>query len=89
MLPARLNTEMVEIEKLDDDDLAWLRDRIEKHRHETGSEVAARILADWGTTAGEFAKIMPTDYRRVLEAAAEARATGADEVEAIMAASRG
>ena len=53
------------------------------------SDVAARILADWGTTAGEFVKVMPTDYRRVLEAAAAARASGTDEDEAIMAASRG
>jgi len=88
-LPGRLNHEMVELETLDEDDLAWLRDRIEKHRHETGSNVAARILADWGTTSGEFAKVMPVDYRRVLEAAAAARASGEDEVEAIMAASRG
>jgi glutamate synthase (NADPH/NADH) large chain len=89
MLPQRLNREMVELESLDEDDLGWLRDRVEKHRHETGSDVAARILADWGTTAGEFVKIMPSDYRRVLEAAAAARESGTDEVEAIMAASRG
>ena len=50
LLPRRVNHEMVELEELVDDDLAWLRDRVEKHRHETGSEVAARILADWGTT---------------------------------------
>ena len=50
---------------------------------------AARVLADWGTTAAEFVKVMPTDYRRVLAAAAEARASGDDETEAIMAASRG
>ena len=89
MFPRRVNREMVELEDLDEDDLDWLRDRVEKHRHETGSEVAARVLADWGTTAGEFVKVMPRDYRRVLEAASEARATGRDEVEAIMAASRG
>jgi glutamate synthase (NADPH/NADH) large chain len=89
VFPKRVNPEMVDLEPLDDDDLAWLRDRVEKHRHETGSEVAARILADWGTTAGEFVKVMPTDYRRVLEAAATAREAGEDETEAIMAASRG
>jgi len=30
-------------------------------------------------------KVMPTDYKRVLEAAAAARAAGHDEVAAIMA----
>ena len=89
VFPKRVNPEMVDLEPLDEDDLAWLRDRVEKHRHETGSEVAARILADWGTTASEFVKVMPTDYRRVLEAAAAAREAGEDETEAIMAASRG
>ena len=87
--PNRVNSEMVDLEPLNDDDLEWLRDRVEKHRHETGSDVAARILADWGTTAAEFVKVMPTDYRRVIEAAAAARAVGRDETEAIMAASRG
>ena len=89
VFPRRVNLEMVELEQLDDDDLAWLRDRVEKHRHETGSEVAARVLADWGTTAGEFVKVMPSDYRRVLEAAASAREAGRNETEAIMAASWG
>jgi glutamate synthase domain-containing protein 3 len=89
VFPKRVNREMVELEELDDDDLEWLRDRIEKHRHETDSAVAARILADWGTSSGEFVKVMPIDYRRVLEAAAAARAAGEDETEAIMAASRG
>ena len=89
IFPKRVNPEMVDLETLDRDDLDWLRDRVEKHGHETGSEVAARILADWGTTADDFVKVMPTDYRRVLQAAAAARAAGEDETEAIMAASRG
>jgi len=86
--PSRVNREMVALEELDDHDLGWLRDRIEKHRHETGSDVAARLLASWGTTAGEFVKVMPTDYRRVLEVGAAARAAGEDETEAVMAAAR-
>ena len=88
VFPRRVNRETVDLEALDDDDLEWLRDRVERHMHETGSDVAARVLADWRTTAGEFVKIMPIDYKRVLVAAADARAKGEDEVEAIMAASR-
>ena len=88
VFPRRVNSEMVELEELLEEDEGWLRDRIEKHRHETGSDVAARILADWGTTAKEFVKVMPVDYRRVLEAAEAARDAGEDEVEAIMAAAR-
>ncbi len=88
-LASRLNPEMVELEALTEDDLTWLRDRVERHRHETASEVAARIIADWGNSAGEFVKIMPTDYQRVTEAAAAAHAAGLDETAAIMAAARG
>jgi glutamate synthase (NADPH/NADH) large chain len=51
--------------------------------------VAQRILADWPRQAGDFAKVMPRDYRRVLDAIAEAERTGADVDEMIMAASRG
>jgi glutamate synthase (NADPH/NADH) large chain len=51
--------------------------------------VARRILADWPRQAGHFAKVMPRDYKRVLEAIAEAERTGADVDEAIMEASRG
>jgi len=84
----RLNTEMVAMETLTNDDREWLRDRVEKHRHETGSGVADRLLGDWETSITQFVKVMPVDYRKVLEAQAEARATGQDETEAIMAAAR-
>ncbi len=86
--PTRVNLDMVALEQLDQHDLAWLHDRIEKHHHETQSEVAARILAAWSTTSAEFVKVMPIDYRRVLEAAAAAREAGEDETAAVMASAR-
>ncbi len=88
-LAGNLNTEMVDLETLDDDDLEWLRDMLVAHRDATDSAVAQRILADWPRQAGDFVKVMPRDYKRVLEAIAEAERTGADVDEAIMAASRG
>ncbi len=88
IFPTRLNDEMVEIEPLSDEDRDWLLDRVQKHRHETSSEVAERLLTDWDLTVSQFVKVMPTDYRRVLAAQAEARATGQDETEAVMAAAR-
>ena len=86
--PARVNPEMVLVEAPDEDDLAWLGDVVELHRLETGSAVAERLLADWKVESGRFVKVMPTDYKRVTEAAAAARASGRDEVEAVMASSR-
>ncbi len=38
--PSRVNAEMVDLEAPDDDDAAWLRDRVERHLAETGSNVA-------------------------------------------------
>ncbi len=88
-MPVRVNPEMVELEPLDAEDFVWLRHRVELHRHETGSAVAARLLADWDTTRRSFVKVMPVDYKRVLQAAETARSQGADEVTAVMAAAHG
>ena len=33
----------------------------------TGSTVAAHLLTDWSATAKLFVKVMPRDYKRVLE----------------------
>ena len=85
---ALVNPEMVDLEGLGDDDEQVLRELIDRHVVETGSDVGIRILADWEVLKARFVKVMPRDYKRVLEAAAEARATGADESEAIMASAR-
>ncbi|MGB1681218.1 MAG: glutamate synthase subunit alpha, partial [Acidimicrobiales bacterium] len=88
LLPGRTNHEMVSLERLDADDADWLRERVELHQRETGSAVAERLLTDWDTSVDAFVKVMPTDFKRVLEAAAAARAEGRDETEAVMAAAR-
>ncbi len=88
-LPTNLNTEMVDLEGLDDDDVEWLHGILMAHRDATDSAVAQRILADWPRQTGDFVKVMPRDYKRVLAAIAEAERTGEDVDTAIMAASRG
>jgi len=84
----RVNPEMVLLEDLERDDAEWLREVLVRHREETGSEVAQRLLDAWPEAVAAFWKVMPIDYRRVLEAAAAARAGGRDEAEAIMASTR-
>ncbi|HEX4726301.1 MAG TPA: hypothetical protein VH298_00790, partial [Jatrophihabitans sp.] len=59
-----------------------------RHQQLTGSAVAERLLADPVGAVSRFALIMPRDYRQVLEAARQARATGADVDAAVMAAAR-
>jgi glutamate synthase (NADPH/NADH) large chain len=87
--PALLNPEMVDLEECDEDDVSWLEQLLTRHVAETGSEVAGRILAAWPRSALRFTKVMPRDYKRVLEAmrAADAAGVGADQV--IMAAAHG
>lgn len=85
----RVNAEMVDLESLDADDIDWLYDRIDRHLLETDSDVAARILANWSRAQSRFLKVMPSDYKRVLEATRQAEQSGADVDEAIMAASSG
>ena len=65
--PANCNMEMVELEKVEDaEDIVELQDLIEEHARRTGSTVAAEVLNHWSTTLGQFVKVMPTDYKRVL-----------------------
>ena len=85
----RVNPEMVLVEEPDVEDCRWLQNLLVRHHVETGSTVAERLLASWDHQIDRFVKVMPTDYKRVLEAAAAARETGRDEVEAIMASTRG
>ncbi len=84
----RVNTEMVLIEDADDDDQLWLYEVVTRHHQETGSTVAEQILSSWSTEVAHFVKVLPADYKRVLEAAEAARATGKDETEAIMASTQ-
>ena len=86
--PERVNPEMVELEPLDDEDTAWLTDIVTRHRDETGSALAGRLLEEWETGTADFVKVMPRDYRRVLEATRRAIAEGTSVDDAVMAASR-
>ncbi|MXW20301.1 MAG: glutamate synthase, partial [Gammaproteobacteria bacterium] len=62
------NPEMVELEPLEaEPDRAEVRELIERHLRFTGSTVARAILEDWRNSVGQFVKVMPVDYKRVLE----------------------
>ncbi len=89
-LPAvRVNTEMVELEQLSPEDEVFLETVVFRHRAETGSAVAAELLADWEPALARFTKVMPKDYKRVLAATSAAQRDGRDIDEAVMAAAHG
>jgi glutamate synthase (NADPH) large chain len=87
-----LNAEMVDLEEVvddDSDDVVWLRGMIQAHVDATDSAVGQRVLTDWENELKNFVKVMPRDFKRVLVAIAEAKAsgmTGSDVDTAIMAA---
>ena len=72
-----LNRGMVEIEALAREDEEFIFDLVRRHQKYTQSTVAAEILAKWDENVGHFRKVMPTDYRRVLE---ERKAQAAEQV---------
>ena len=61
------NMEMVELESVESEaDSEELRSLIEEHAERTGSTVAGELLDNWSSVLGQFVKVMPTDYKRVL-----------------------
>ncbi|MFN3239228.1 MAG: hypothetical protein ACE37D_19525, partial [Pseudomonadales bacterium] len=69
---ALCNTETFELEKIETaEDEAELKVLISNHQKYTGSTVAEEILANWSTELGNFTKVMPTDYKRVLLASTQ------------------
>ncbi len=87
--PLRVNGDLVDVEEVPEADEPWLRETVRRHLLETGSTVAEELLANWDRRIGEFRRIMPRDYRRVLEATMRAERDGRDVAEAIMEAARG
>ncbi|MGH3449983.1 MAG: glutamate synthase-related protein, partial [Haloechinothrix sp.] len=85
----RVNTEMVDLDPIDDSDREFLRDAVERHYAETESTVARALLADWDTGVERFGKVMPKDYKRVLQAREAAVRDGRNIDEAIMEAAHG
>ena len=83
------NTEMVALEPLgvgDPTEVAEVVALLARHRDLTGSDRAAAILAGGGAALRRFVRVIPHDYRRVLEAQARMRAAGLSATEAEMAA---
>ena len=62
----RCNKGMVGLETVSPDDVAVLRELIERHFSYTRSTVASQILSDWARHARRFVKVMPVEYRKVL-----------------------
>ncbi len=78
----RVNRELVELRPVPEGAVDDLRELVRRHHEETGSVVAEDLLADWDAAVVRFTEVMPRDYRRVLEARADALRDGLDDDEA-------
>ena len=90
--PSLVNYEMVELEPIEASDVEWLRGTIERHHELTGSVVAKKLLAEWSASQERFVKVMPKDYKRVMNVMREAEVKQLSEAETlslVMAASHG
>ncbi|MEK6551615.1 MAG: glutamate synthase large subunit [Pseudomonadota bacterium] len=86
----RCNLAMVDVEGLvDAKDIELVKDLLRRHQRYTQSTVAERLLAHWQPAQTKFVKVMPKDYKRVLAAIHQARASGVPEDQAVMEAAHG
>lgn len=61
------NLGTVELESVEDEeDIAELHTLVSKHAQLTQSSVAQELLQNWETSVAKFVKVMPTDFKRVL-----------------------
>ncbi|MGZ0162359.1 MAG: glutamate synthase-related protein [Planctomycetales bacterium] len=75
------NLGLVDLDPVEaDEDIAELKELVEKHGNYTGSTVAANILDNWDESLPKFIRVVPRDYKRAMaelaaEQAAEQTAT--------------
>lgn len=62
-----VNREMVDLESMEEEDKVEVKAMIEKHRKYTGSDPAEWVLENWDTACDLFVKVMPRDYKAVLQ----------------------
>lgn len=83
----RCNLEMVLLEDLEDvAEEEQVKKMIEQHVQYTDSELGQRILTDWEQTRAHFVRVIPKDYKRMLEQIAKVEARGLTGEAALLAA---
>jgi glutamate synthase domain-containing protein 2/glutamate synthase domain-containing protein 1/glutamate synthase domain-containing protein 3 len=80
------NQEMVDLEPLNSNDTEEVKEMIERHIEYTGSDKGKRVLANWGSLVDKFVRVIPKDYKRMLQAMERVQEKGLSGDEALMAA---
>ena len=85
--PSRCNMELVGLEKLEDpDEIEEVWKLIQRYQTYTKCQRVAKMLADWKSFVPKFVKVMPQDYKRVLQSLKKVQSQGLSGDDAIMAA---
>ncbi|HWX21565.1 MAG TPA: glutamate synthase large subunit [Candidatus Binatia bacterium] len=85
--PRRCNQQMVALEKLEDpDEIEQVWKMVQRHQTYTRSARASNILADWERLMPKFVKVMPKDYKRILQSLKRVQDAGLSGDQAIMVA---
>jgi glutamate synthase domain-containing protein 3 len=78
---------MVDLEKLEDPgESLEVKAMIHTHSELTGSLLAYRVLSRWDDIVPRIVKVMPKDYKRMLQAMQSVENDGLSGEEAVMAA---
>ncbi|WP_020559301.1 glutamate synthase large subunit [Thiofilum flexile] len=81
------NREMVTYSALsEEDDIAFVKTMIEKHVLNTGSARGSQLLSNWEQTLKSFVRVMPNDYKRMLDTVKSFEQQGITGQEALLAA---
>ena len=81
------NKELVLFERLEnEEEINEVRRMIERHYQYTGSGKAAHILAHWDEYIGKFVKVIPRNYKLMIETIKAMEQSGLSQDEAMMAA---
>lgn len=84
---SRVNLEMVLLERVEDSvEEEDLRGLISRHVQYTGSSRGEQILANWQQEVGNFVRIIPKDFKRMLEQIEKVQAEGLTGDAALLAA---
>jgi glutamate synthase (ferredoxin) len=85
--PGRCNKQMVALEWLTEaEEIEFVRQMISRHADYTKSKRGWKVLSLWDEMVPKFVKVMPKDYKRVLEQLHRAKQQGLSEEEAVAVA---
>ncbi len=77
---SKLNSELVDLDPIEEQDEALIKEMLTKHVQYTGSEVAQSFLDNFAAGIASLVKVMPRDYKAVLQKRAQEKQ---NEMEAV------